>query len=66
LDNDFRQEVKALSKPKRRIIGHAIADIQEAFGNPHFHSGIGVRKLGSRCFVETLLTGRHEIHEEGR
>ena len=38
LDEDFRTEVKALNKEARHLIGHAIAEVQRCFGNPHIHS----------------------------
>jgi hypothetical protein len=57
LDDDFRIEVKALSKEDRSIIGSAISDIQEAFGNPHVHSGIGLRKLKPRLYEAGLTWG---------
>jgi hypothetical protein len=64
LDDDFRIEVKALSKEDRGIIGSAISDIQEAFGNPHVHSGIGLRKLRPRLYEARTDLGQRLLFED--
>jgi mRNA-degrading endonuclease RelE of RelBE toxin-antitoxin system len=63
LDADFREEVKALSKAERGSIGQAIADIQEAFRNPHVHSGIGIRKLKSTLYEARIDLGQRLLFE---
>ena len=63
LDDDFREEVKALTKSERGIIGQAIADIQEAFGNPHVHSGIGIRKLKPTLYEARIDLGQRLLFE---
>ncbi|MCX6900513.1 MAG: hypothetical protein NT105_17680 [Verrucomicrobia bacterium] len=45
LTDRFRAQVKALGKPERVAIGAAIIELQDAFGTPHLHRGLGVRKL---------------------
>jgi len=45
LTDRFRAQVKALGKPQRVAIGAAINELQDAFGTPHLHRGLGVRKL---------------------
>jgi hypothetical protein len=64
LDDDFRLKVKALSKEDRGIIGNAISDIQEAFGNPHVHSGIGLRKLRPRLYEARTDLGQRLLFED--
>lgn len=64
LDHDFRVEVKALGKEERGIIGQAIADIQEAFGNPHVHSGIGIRKLRRALYEARTDLGQRLLFED--
>jgi mRNA-degrading endonuclease RelE of RelBE toxin-antitoxin system len=63
-DEDFLREVKAMSREERRIIGQAISDIQEAFGNPHIHSGLGVRKLRTRLYEARTDLGQRLLFEE--
>jgi len=64
LDDDFRREVKALNKEERSVIGSAIADVQEAFGNPHVHSGIGLRKLKPRLYEARTDLGQRLLFED--
>jgi mRNA-degrading endonuclease RelE of RelBE toxin-antitoxin system len=64
LDDDFRLEVKALSKEDRSIIGSAISSVQEAFGNPHIHSGIGLRKLKPRLYEARTDLGQRLLFED--
>jgi hypothetical protein len=64
LDEDFRTEVKALNKEERHLIGHAIAEIQRCFGNPHIHSGIGVRKLRPRLYEARTDLGERLLFED--
>jgi hypothetical protein len=64
LDEDFRAEVKALNKEARHTIGHAIAEVQRCFGNPHIHSGIGVRKLRPRLYEARTDLGERLLFED--
>ena len=64
MDKGFRLRVKALSRTEREIIGHAISDIQEAFGNPHIHSGIGVRKLKHSLYEARIDLGQRLLFED--
>lgn len=50
LTDRFRAQVKALGKPQRVAIGAAINELQDAFGTPHLHRGLGVRKLAGDYF----------------
>jgi mRNA-degrading endonuclease RelE of RelBE toxin-antitoxin system len=45
LTDRFRAQVKALGKSERVAIGAAINELQDTFGTPHLHRGLGVRKL---------------------
>lgn len=45
LTDGFRAQVKTLGKPERVAVGTAINELQDAFGTPHLHRGLGVRKL---------------------
>jgi mRNA-degrading endonuclease RelE of RelBE toxin-antitoxin system len=42
--------LQAKTKSERRAIGLAIQNVQENFGNPHFHSGLGIRKITGRYY----------------
>jgi len=46
---EFNRSVTAAlrgkSKSERRAIGLAIQNAQKHFGNPHSHSGLGIRKM---------------------
>jgi mRNA-degrading endonuclease RelE of RelBE toxin-antitoxin system len=64
LDEDFRTEVKALNKEARQLIGHAIAEVQRCFGNPHIHSGIGVRKLRPHLYEARTDLGERLLFED--
>jgi hypothetical protein len=64
LDEDFRKAVKALSKMERGVIGQAIADIQEAFGSPHVHSGIGIRKLKPGLYEARTDLGQRLLFQD--
>jgi hypothetical protein len=64
LDDAFRVQVRALSKGDRGMIGSAISDIQEAFGNPHVHSGIGLRKLRPRLYEARIDLAQRLLFED--
>lgn len=46
----MRAQIKALSRPERKAVGEAITAVQEAWGNPHAHRGIGIRRLRKDVF----------------
>jgi mRNA-degrading endonuclease YafQ of YafQ-DinJ toxin-antitoxin module len=60
LDDDLLAQLRDSPKAERQQIGEAIRTVQENFGRPHQHSGIGIRDLapkGSRDHVyECRLT----------
>lgn len=54
LDDDVLAQLRDLPKRQRQQIGAAIRVVQENFGSPHQHGGIGIRDLtakGSRYRV---------------
>ena len=46
----FRASVRALPKEERQKIGWLLEKIRHAFGFPHQHKGIGLRKLNSTTY----------------
>ena len=61
LDEDLRAELRSWPKPDRARVGRLIRRVQENFGNPHLHSGTGIRDLspkGSRLNVYECRIGR--------
>jgi len=66
LTDRFRAQVKALGKPERAEIGAAINELQEAFGTPHPHRGLGVRKLVGDYFEARVGLGRRLIFKNER
>src|SRR5437870_6360499 len=61
LAEDLRSELRGWPKPDRARVGKLIQRVQENFGNPHLHSGTGIRDLspkGSRLSVYECRIGR--------
>ena len=56
LDEDLLAQLRGLPKEARQQIGETIRAVQENFGRPHQHSGIGVRGLSPKG-------GRYQIYE---
>jgi len=48
LDDELRAELRNWPKTNRKQIGRVIRRVQETFGSPHLHSGIGVRDLSPK------------------
>lgn len=46
LDPDLLAALRTLSKAERKEIGELIERVRDSFGNPHAHSGTGIRTLG--------------------
>ena len=46
----FRRDVRKLPKSRRREVGRAIEAVRDGFGKPHFHSGLGIRRLRRNYF----------------
>jgi hypothetical protein len=43
-------QIKALSKAERQAVGEAIAIVQRAWGQPHAHGAVGIRRLRKNVF----------------
>jgi hypothetical protein len=50
IDGDLLKQIRSLSTEDRRILGKTIDDVLVAWGHPHTHSGIGLRKLRGNFF----------------
>ena len=50
LSAEFRKAIRALSKGQRRHVGQVLNGIQAGFGQPHSHSGLGIRRLRKNYF----------------
>lgn len=50
LDPDVVHRLARLTKDERVECLLALCDLCETFGQPHVHSGIGIRKLGKHLF----------------
>jgi hypothetical protein len=44
------KRLRGLAKDDRRECLLALCDLSDAFGRPHLHVGIGIRKLGERLY----------------
>lgn len=42
--------LRGKTKSQRRAIGLAIQNLQEHFGNPHSHRGLGIRKIAANYY----------------
>ena len=65
LDPRLLKKLQQLDKAERVECLLALVELTEAFGQPHRHGGIGIRKLGDRLFecrgspAPALRTGLH-------
>jgi hypothetical protein len=50
LGDSFRRRVRGYPKETRGKIGLALQQVERDFGNPHRHSGLGIRKLTGNYF----------------
>jgi hypothetical protein len=50
LDPEVLKRLKKLKKKERVECLLALVEMADTFGQPHSHSGIGIRKLGDRLF----------------
>ena len=41
----FKAQSRALPAERQKLVGHAVAALSDAFGKPHLHSGLGIRRL---------------------
>jgi hypothetical protein len=50
IDPDVLRRLRRLPKHERAECLQALCDLGDAFGCPHSHSGVGIRKLGRNLF----------------
>lgn len=50
IDPGVFQKLRKLQKAEKTECLLALCDLSDAFGRPHEHSGLGIRKLGSGLF----------------
>jgi hypothetical protein len=50
IDPAVIRRLRDLPKSERVECLLALCDLSEAFGRPHVHSGLGIRKLGGKLF----------------
>ena len=50
LDPDVIGRLRELEKDQRVECLLALCDLMEGYGQPHVHSGLGIRKLGNKLF----------------
>jgi len=46
----FRRGARQLSEDQRKQVAGAAGLLREAFGRPHRHSGLGIRRLGGNLY----------------
>jgi mRNA-degrading endonuclease RelE of RelBE toxin-antitoxin system len=50
IDPALLQQLRALDKDQRRTIGELLEKVRLSFGQPHLHSGTGLRSLKSGVY----------------
>jgi hypothetical protein len=50
IDPAVLRRMRELTKGERAEGLQALCDLDEGFGRPHIHSGLGIRKLGNKLF----------------
>jgi len=50
LSESFRRRTRAYPKETRRKIGAALQQLEQDFGDPHAHRGLGIRRLTGNFF----------------
>ena len=50
IDPAVLERLRALSRADRAESLLVLCDLMDAFGRPHVHSGLGIRKLGAKLF----------------
>ena len=50
IDSGVLRRLRELPKSERVECLLALCELAEDFGQPHIHSGLGIRKLGSKLF----------------
>ncbi len=61
-----QKQLRALPDPEKVAGVLALLELGAAFGNPHIHSGLGIRKLKGNVFeCRAGLARRFGFHAEG-
>ena len=50
IDSGVLRRLRQLPKSEKVECLLALCDLTESFGQPHIHSGLGIRKLGNKLF----------------
>lgn len=50
LSKPFRDGIRGFDKRRRREIARVIEAVRSGFGQPHLHSGLGIRRLRRNYF----------------
>lgn len=50
IDPDVMKRIRELPKNEKSECLIALCDLHQSFGQPHLHTGIGIRKLGATIF----------------
>ena len=50
LTPELKAAIRALPKRQRKQLGQVITAVRDGFGNPHLHSGLGIRRLRDSLF----------------
>ncbi len=58
IDPGVIRRLRALPKNERSECLLALCDLVDQFGQPHVHSGLGIRKLGDKLFE---CRGNHDL-----
>lgn len=63
-DRSLLEQLRSLPKGQRHEVGNVIAGVQEAFGKPHQHVGLGLRKLQHGHYEVRLGLGQRLVFED--
>jgi hypothetical protein len=58
---EFRKLLRSLPKAQRQQIGRALTELENAFGQPHQHRGLGVRPLREDYYELRLGLNQHLV-----
>ena len=63
-DRGLLDQLRSLPKGQRHEVGEANAGVQETFGHPHQHAGLGMRKLRHGHYEVRLGLGQRLVFED--
>jgi len=58
------EQLRASPKERRREVGGVVSAVQEVFGYPHQHAGLGLRKLRRSHYEVRLGLGQRLVFED--